>query len=290
LKKKEKILVMTDNILNPLLAGVVGNPISQSKSPKLHNYWLKKYDIYGYYIPLRVEPQDLAKSLEALILLGFRGINITIPHKTEVLSLADSITDRAAMIGAANTLYFNSSGKITADNTDGYGFKENLFHYYPDWKPKDGHAVVFGSGGAAKAVIHSLLLEGVPTVKVLNRTKVKAEMLAEHFGNRVEVVDWYSVNAALSGAKSVINTTSLGMVGQPHFNPDLSNLAVDALVSDLVYNPVETEFLKMAKKFNYNVVDGLGMLLYQAEQGFTNWYNFKPEVNHELKEFMLKND
>ena len=206
------------NIINQkkvLLAGVIGSPISHSKSPNLHNYWLKNYNINGFYIPMDVEPQNLRQSIESLIVLGFRGINVTIPHKSTVLSIADTITDRAAVIGAANTLYFSQNGKITADNTDGYGFKKNLHSNYSDWSPTQGHAVVYGAGGAAKAIIYTLLAEGVPKVKLLNRTKVKAETLADWFGNKVEVVDWYASSEALQGAYTVVNTTSLGMLDQP---------------------------------------------------------------------------
>ena len=142
--------------LNPLLAGVIGDPIAHSKSPMLHNYWLKKYNIDGYYIPIHVKTRNLRKSIESLINLGFRGINVTIPHKESILSIADSITDRASVIGAANTLYFNVNGKITADNTDSHGFKSSIYHYQSSWRPKEGHAVIFGAGGAAKAVVHSL--------------------------------------------------------------------------------------------------------------------------------------
>ena len=272
---------------NPLLAGVIGNTISHSKSPKLHRYWLNKYGIDGYYIPIAVKPDKLKDSIESLVMLGFRGINVTLPYKTSVLTFADTITDRASVIGAANTLYFSTSGKVTADNTDGYGFTKNVYHHFENWKPGSGDAVVFGAGGAAKAVIYALLAEGVPKVKLLNRTKVKAELVSEHFGNKVEVFDWYSYKEALDGAKTIVNTTSLGMVNQPKFQPSFENASSEALVTDLVYNPVETDFLRMAKLSGCRTVDGLGMLLFQAELGFSNWFNFKPEINNELKSYMF---
>ena len=274
----------------PLLAGVIGNPIWQSKSPKLHNYWLKLYKIDGYYIPIHVETYSLKKSIKALIALGFRGVNVTIPYKTTILSLADTITDRAAVIGAANTLYFNSDGKITADNTDGYGFKKNIYHYYPSWEPKSGPAVVLGAGGASKAIIYTLLSEGVPKVKLLNRTKSKANAIAESFGNKVDVIDWYANDEALKDAVVVVNTTSLGMIGQPELKLNLKNIASNALVTDIVYTPINTSLLKTAKEHGYNTVDGLGMLLYQAELGFKNWFNHKPEVTDKLKAILLKQD
>jgi shikimate dehydrogenase len=279
--------MITTNDTNPLLAGVIGNPISHSKSPKLHNYWLNKYGINGYYIPLAVHSDKLKVTIESLVTLGFRGINVTMPYKTSVLSFADTITDRASVIGAANTLYFSSSGKVTADNTDGYGFTKNVYHHFENWDPKAGEAVVFGAGGAAKAIVYALLAEGVPKVKILNRTKVKAELIADHFGNKVEVFDWYSYGEALHGAKTIVNTTSLGMVNQPQFRPNFETVSSNALVTDLVYNPLETDFLLMAKQSGCQTVDGLGMLLFQAELGFSNWFNLKPEINNELKSYML---
>lgn len=273
----------------PLLAGVIGNPIIHSKSPVLHNYWLKRYSINGYYIPIHVELNNLEKSIHSLIALGFRGVNITIPYKSAILSIADIITDRASIIGAANTLYFSSQGQITADNTDGYGFKKNVYHYYPSWKPKDGHAVVFGAGGAAKAIVHTLLSEGVPIVKLVNRTKVKAEVLADNFGNKVEVYDWFSKESVIENANTIVNTTSLGMLGHSDFVLNFDGLNKKALVTDLVYNPVNTVFLKTAKRDGYATVDGLGMLLFQAEIGFKNWFDLSPEINDDLKVFMLKN-
>ncbi len=272
-----------------LLAGVIGNPINHSKSPLLHNFWLKNHAIKGYYVPVNVEPKNLSKAIEAFILLGFRGVNVTLPHKTTILSLVDTVTDRASVIGAANTLYFNSAGKVTADNTDGYGFIKNLTHF-SDWSPNTGPAVVFGAGGAAKAVLHSLLAEGVSTVRILNRTKIKAKMLAENFGNKVQVYDWYASDEALKGAALVVNATSLGMRNQPELKPNLSNVMSSALITDLVYNPLETKFLEIAKAQKLKTVDGLGMLIFQAEQGFTNWYGFKPEISDSLKKLLVQND
>jgi shikimate dehydrogenase len=279
------------NYDSPLLAGVIGNPISHSKSPKLHNYWLNRYSIDGYYIPIAVHPNELKTAIDSLVALGFRGINVTMPYKSSVLTFADTITDRASVIGAANTLYFSTSGKVTADNTDGYGFIRNLYHHFENWNPEAGDAVVFGAGGAAKAIVYALLAEGVHKVKILNRTKVKAELIAEHFGNKVVDFDWYSYGEALHGAKTIVNTTSLGMVNHPQFQPSFETVSSNALVTDLVYNPLETDFLRMAKQSGCQTVDGLGMLLFQAELGFSNWFNLKPEINNELMSYMLnKND
>ncbi len=275
------------SVQKPLLAGVIGSPILHSKSPKLHSFWLNKYKINGHYIPIHVEITELQDKIQSLIKLGFRGLNVTLPHKTAVLSIADTITDRASVIGAANTLYFNLDGKITADNTDGYGFKQNIYHHYPEWEPVAGPAVVLGAGGAAKAVLYTLLSEGVPKIKLLNRTKAKALALAENFGNKVEVLDWYAVDDALKASHMVVNTTSLGMIGQPDLQLNLKNLAKSALVCDLIYTPLETTILKTSRNLGYRTVDGLGMLLYQAELGFSNWFNIKPDIDIQLRQFMI---
>ena len=276
-----------NNLNKPLLAGVIGDPIYQSKSPILHNFWLKKYNINGYYIPIHVHKDTLLQSIKALISLGFRGVNVTIPHKTKILSIADTITDRAAIIGAANTLYFNSDGKITADNTDGYGFKQNIYHFFSEWNPKHGPVVILGAGGAAKAVVYTLLLEGVPQILISNRTKAKASEIAGNFGTKVKVIDWHSIEGALKEACLLINTTSLGMIGQPKLKLNIRNLKSKALVTDLVYNPINTQLLNDAKKLGLHTVDGLGMLLYQAQLGFSNWFNVNPKINDDLKNFMI---
>ena len=270
-----------------LLAGVIGNPIHQSKSPILHNYWLKKANINGYYIPIEVESRKLQTSISSLINLGFRGINVTIPHKTAVLTLANSVSDRASVIGAANTLYFNHDGQITADNTDGYGFIENLYESYPAWKPKLGPALIYGAGGAARAICYALLSEGVPKVRISNRTKVKAETIAENLGARIEVIEWYSSEDILEDSFTIVNCTSLGMIGQPELSPDFSKAPKTALVTDLVYNPLKTVFLKTASDCNLNIVDGLGMLIHQAVPGFTRWFEKKPLIDKIIRQKLL---
>jgi shikimate dehydrogenase len=271
----------------PLLAGVIGKPIYQSKSPSLHNFWLKKNNINGFYVPFEVEPKDLSKSIESLIGLGFRGVNITIPHKTSILTFADTVSDRASIIGAANTLFFNNSGQINADNTDSYGFTQNLYQSCPSWKPKIGPALIYGAGGAARAVCYALLSEGVPKVRILNRTKVKAQVIAENFGARVEVIDWYSSDDVLEDSFTIVNTTSLGMIGQPELQPNFSCVPKTALVTDLVYNPLSTPFLRSANKYNLNCVDGIGMLIHQAVPGFIQWFGKKPIVDNLVRENML---
>lgn len=261
------------------LAGVIGHPIAHSRSPALHGYWLKRYGIKGHYIPMDVAPADLADALQMLPRLGFVGINVTIPHKEAVLKLADVVTDRAALIGAANTLIFRRDGKVHADNTDGAGFMANLRQYAPSWNPAAGPAVVLGAGGAARAVIAALIEVGVPEIRLANRTRPRAEALRSDFGAKVQVGEWVQAGNMLEGAATVVNTTSLGMVGKPDLRVPLDALDPSALVTDLVYTPLKTQFLIDAEARGCTVVDGLGMLLHQAAPGFERWFGLRPEVD-----------
>jgi len=270
-----------------LLAGVIGQPISHSRSPALHGHWLKRYGIKGYYIPMEVGQSDLAAVIAAMPKMGFVGCNVTIPHKEAVLHLADVVSDRAALMGAANTLQFRKDGKLYADNTDGYGFLENLRQGAPGWQANVGPAAVFGAGGASRAIISSLLEAGCPQIRLSNRTKTRAETLRSEFGTRIEVVDWVQAGNMLDGARTVVNTTSLGMTGKPDFRIPLDALSPRAVVTDLVYNPLETPFLAQARRNGCTVVDGLGMLLHQATPGFERWFGVKPVVDDELRQAVL---
>lgn len=261
------------------LAGVIGSPIAHSKSPQLHRHWLRTYGLQGYYIPMDVSADDLAEVLKTLPKMGFVGVNITVPHKERVLEFADKVTDRATLIGAANTLIFRKDGKILADNTDGYGFIENLRQGAPDWNPKAGPAAVLGAGGAARAVVASLADIGVPEIMVSNRTRVRAEKLATDFGKRIRVVEWVKAGNMLEEAALVVNTTSLGMVGKPELRVPLDGIQKGAVVTDLVYNPLQTRLLREAAATGCVTVDGLGMLLHQAVPAFERWFGQRPEVD-----------
>lgn len=269
------------------LAGVIGNPIAHSRSPRLHRHWLKTYDIPGDYIPLHVEGDDLEVVLKTLPKMGFVGVNVTIPHKVHALHIADQVTDRATLIGAANTLTFLADGKIYADNTDGYGFIENLRQNAPDWQANSGPAAVFGAGGAARAVIVSLLDAGAPEILLSNRTRAKAETLRAEFGSRVTVVEWVQAGNMLEEATTVVNTTSLGMKGAAEFRVPLDGLRRDAVVTDLVYTPLRTPLLDTAEKMGCTTVDGLGMLLHQGVPGFERWFGTRPEVDDALRRAVL---
>lgn len=269
------------------LAGVIGHPIAHSKSPQLHGYWLKKYGLAGYYIPMDVAPENLGVVLRTLPKAGFVGANVTVPHKETALRLADFVSKRAKLIGAANTLLFGDDGKIYADNTDGFGFMENLRNGAPDWSPSDGPAVVFGAGGAARAVLQGLLEAGVPKIMLTNRTQARAEQLKEEFGDRITVVDWIQAGNVIEEAELVVNTTSLGMQGKPELRVPLDGLQPGAVVTDLVYAPLKTKLLQTAEEAGCTTVDGLGMLLYQAVPGFERWFGTRPEVTDDLRAAVL---
>ncbi|MFT6121190.1 MAG: shikimate dehydrogenase [Yoonia sp.] len=268
-------------------AGVIGNPIAHSLSPKLHNYWLNRYGLEGAYTALKVTEDELERTLRELPSQGFIGANVTIPHKVNVMQFADQITDRATLIGAANTLIFKDDGRIFADNTDGYGFMANLRQGAPDWDPKAGPAAIFGAGGAARAIIVALADAGVPEIIISNRTRPKAEALRDDFGARISVIDWVQADKMLEDAKTVINTTSLGMVGGQDFKVPLDNLRKDAVVTDLVYNPLKTNFLIAAEKQGCITIDGLGMLLHQGVPGFERWFGKRPEVDEATRQAVL---
>lgn len=261
------------------LAGVIGCPIAHSKSPKIHGHWLKTLGIQGAYIPMEVEPANLKDVILTLPKMGFVGANVTLPHKEAIMEIADFVTDRAALIGAVNTLIFRADGKIQGDNTDGYGFLENLKTGAPDWAPQAGPAAVLGAGGAARAVIASLLDAGVPEIMLSNRTRVRADRLKSVFGNRVRVYDWVQAGNMLDHAALVVNTTSLGMIGKPELRVPLDGLRPNTVVTDLVYAPLKTKLLETAEEMGCVTVDGLGMLLHQAVPGFERWFGTRPEVD-----------
>ncbi|WP_170790200.1 shikimate dehydrogenase [Ruegeria lacuscaerulensis] len=269
------------------LAGVIGHPVAHSKSPQLHGHWLKTYGLSGHYVPMDVSPDDLQDVLRALPKAGFVGANVTVPHKEAALRLADEVTDRARKIGAANTLVFQDDGRIHADNTDGYGFLENLRSGAPDWSPTDGPAVVFGAGGAARAVLQALVEADVPEIFLTNRTRERAETLRDEFGPSITVVDWVQAGNVIEDAELVVNTSSLGMQGQPELRVPLDGLQPGAVVTDLVYAPLKTRLLKTAEEAGCTTVDGLGMLLHQAVPGFESWFGVRPEVNVDLRAAVL---
>lgn len=273
------------------IAGVLGWPVEHSLSPKLHNYWLSRYTIDGAYLPFKVRPEDLADTVRALPKMGLRGFNLTLPHKEEVLPLLDSVDDIAASIGAVNTVIIDEQGKLHGTNTDAYGFMENLRQSISNLAPYLEHVLVLGAGGASRGVVKSLLDAQVPHITVINRTFAKAEALCAHFEHpALEAKPWNDVRAmaiAQATATMVVNTTSVGLKGEPAPVIDLSCCGKNVLVTDIVYTPLETSLLALAKTLGMKTVDGLGMLLYQAVPGFEAWFGVRPEVDAALRKHVL---
>ena len=269
------------------VAAVLSHPINHSKSPKLHNYWLSLFNIDGYYIPLDIDPRNFENSIRALSGLGFVGANVTIPYKEKVLKIADKISDRAAIIGAANTLTFLQDGSIYADNTDGYGFLQNIKCKYNDWTAGQGTSVVFGAGGASRAILGALIEDGANDIILANRTRSRADQLRSDFGAKIKVVDWMKVQNYLSDASTVINATSLGMDGKAELPIPLQGLKKNTLVTDIVYTPLNTPLLENAAKRGCRTVDGLGMLIHQAIPGFERWFGVKPDVSENLRKLLI---
>jgi len=272
------------------LAGIMGWPVAHSRSPALHNFWLDEHGIDGAYVPLPVRPEELAPALLALPMLGFRGVNLTIPHKRMALSVVDRVEPLARRIGAMNTVIVGADGSLEGRNTDVYGFRENLREGAPDWKPTRGPAVVLGAGGAARAVVAALIEMGVAELRLVNRTRGRAERVAEELAaprGGISILPWEARDAALKDAGLLVNATSLGMTGEPDLAIDLALLPPSAVVADLVYVPLETALLAAARRRGHCCVDGLGMLLHQGRPGFEAWFGAPVRVTRELRAAVL---
>ena len=264
------------------LAGIIGWPVSHSRSPLLHGYWLRAHGILGAYVPLPVRPGSLPAALRGLAALGFRGCNVTVPHKEEARLLVDRLDPLAERIGAVNLVTVNADGTLSGANTDAAGFLAALAEGDPGWRADAGPAVILGAGGAARAVVASLLDAGVPALRLLNRTRERAEALAASIGGG-RALHWAERAAALEGAALLVNTTSLGMTGQPPLDLDLSALPRSAVVCDIVYVPTETDLLRAARARGNRVVPGLGMLLHQARPAFAAWFGVLPTITPALR-------
>lgn len=264
-------------------ACVIGWPVEHSRSPLIHAYWLKKYGIDAIYEKKAVEPGNVANFIANLASSEFIGCNVTIPHKEtafQAVAMADGIANR---LGALNTVYLKN-GAVCGTNTDGEGFIASLYHSHPSFSLRNKTAIVIGAGGAAKAIIGALQDEGVGKIGIINRTRERIHDLQVHFGSGISEIS--ETNNALKSCGLLVNTTSLGMEGQPALELEIQNLKRDALVADIVYTPLETVFLKKAKKHGNPVLDGLGMLLHQAVRGFELWFGVKPNVTAELYELV----
>lgn len=274
-------------------AAVIGWPVAHSRSPKLHGFWLRQHGIVGRYDRIPVPPEELGGFLTALPKEpGFRGVNVTLPHKPAVLPYLAAIDPAAKRIGAVNTIVVQPDGSLTGSNTDAFGFIESLAAGAPaGWRAAAAPAVVLGAGGAARAVLVALLDAGAPEIRLVNRSMDKAAALAAEFDpRRIRPVGWDDRATALGGAGLLVNTTSLGMAGQPPLDLVLDDLPVAALVNDIVYTPLETDLLARAAARGNPVVDGLGMLLHQGRPGFAAWFGVAPQVSAELRAAVLADD
>jgi shikimate dehydrogenase len=272
------------------LAGIMGWPVAHSRSPAVHNFWLEEHGIDGAYVPLPVHPERLGQALRALPALGFRGCNLTIPHKQAALSIVERVEPLAHRIGAVNTVVVMPDGSLTASNTDVYGFRENLMESVPGWDAAAGPAVVLGGGGGARAVVAALIEARVGEIRLVNRTPARAGRVAEELAmppNRIAVHRWETRGAALEDAGLLVNATSLGMTGEPPLDIDLARLPPFAVVVDIVYVPLETRLLAAARARGNRTVDGLGMLLHQARPGFEAWFGTPVRATRELRAAVL---
>ena len=276
---------MTDNKAHHSfgLAGVMGWPVAHSRSPKIHSYWLEKHGLPGAYVLLLVAPGALPVALPGLAALGFRGCNITIPHKVDALGLVHAVDANAQRAGAVNTIVVQSDGSLKGFNNDGFGYVQSLLDAQPDWRADAGPVTVLGAGGAARAVVLALADRGAKEIRLVNRTFEKADAMAREFGAPVKALPWTERHAALADVALLVNTTSQGMLGNPPLGVNLDALPGHALVSDVIYVPLETPLLAAARLRGNATVNGLGMLLHQARPAFEAWFGVLPDVTPELR-------
>ena len=268
------------------LAGIMGDPVMHSRSPKMHAYWLNKYGLVGAYVPLHITPDKLGAALRALPALGFAGCNLTIPHKETALTLVDTLDTSARHMGAMNCAVVQADGSLKGYNYDAYGYVVSVLEAHPTASFADGPVVVLGAGGAARAVAAGLAERGAKDIRVTNRSPGRAAQIAKDLGAPVTAFGWGDRQAALADCAMLVNTTSAGMVGQPELDIDLSRLSARALVSDVVYIPQETKLLAAARARGNRVVNGMGMLLHQGRPAFQQWFGILPEVTPELRALM----
>ncbi|MCP3460215.1 shikimate dehydrogenase [Bradyrhizobium sp. CCGUVB23] len=264
------------------LAGIIGMPVAHSRSPVIHNYWLNAHGIRGVYVPLAVQPERLKDALPGLVALGFRGCNVTMPHKQTAMALLARVNDTARRIGAVNTIVVEEDGTLSGFNNDGNGFVQSLRDAREDWRADEGPILLLGAGGASRAVVVALLENGAREILIANRTADKAEALAKEFGANVRTVAWADRSAAVADKALVVNCTDRGMVGKDALEIDLSRLKPSTLVADLIYTPLETRFLAEARTRGCKTVNGLGLLLNQARIAFKAWFGVMPDVTPDL--------
>ena len=269
-----------------LKAGVIGHPISHSKSPIMHGHWLDIYGIEGEYKRYDISPEELASGVSNLIDMGLGGFNVTLPHKRNIMPLCHSLSEEAQSIGAVNTVVINHNGKLHGHNTDAFGFSENLVQSIPDFDWTNTIATVIGSGGAARAILYALSKKNVPEIRITNRTRESAEKIGTPY--HAKIYDWDKRDDACISSGLVINTTSLGMDGQPPLEIDISLVSKNAVIYDIVYTPLQTSLLKQAQESGLRAVTGIGMLLHQARPGFEAWFGIYPVVTERLTKLLLE--
>jgi shikimate dehydrogenase len=266
-----------------LLAGVMGWPVMHSRSPMIHNHLFAKHGLTGVYVPLSIPPEQLAGALRGLAPLGFAGCNITIPHKQHALTIVDEVDQVARRIGAISCVVVRPDRSLAGTNNDSFGFIENMLQRQPAWRADTGPAVVVGAGGGARAIVYALAERGAPGIRVVNRTRSRAEELAREFGSPVMAIGWDERERALEGAALLVNTTSQGLVGQTPLDLPLDKLPAAAIVADIVYAPLETPLLAAARARGNPVVDGLGMLLHQVRPAWKAWFGVDPQITPDLR-------
>jgi shikimate dehydrogenase len=266
-----------------LMAGVMGHPVMHSRSPLLHNYWLKQHGFLGHYMPLAIAADGIEKALRALPALGFAGCNLTMPHKEKAIPVMDRISPMVRKVGAMNCVVVGADGALEGNNFEAFGYAESLAQEIPDWQADRGPIVVLGAGGGARAVVAGLMERGAKEIRVFNRSRERAEHLASDLGAPVVALPWSMREEALRDAVLVVNATSQGMKGHPPLDIRLDGLPVTAAASDLIYMPGETPFLAQARARGNHTVNGLGMLLNQARPAFEAWFGVMPDVTPELR-------
>ncbi|MFZ9138182.1 MAG: shikimate dehydrogenase [Hylemonella sp.] len=266
-----------------VLAGVMGWPVAHTRSPAIHNHWIAHLGLKGAYVQLPVMPEQLEAAVRGLPALGFAGCNVTVPHKVNIMRLVDELHPSAQRIGAINTIVVSPDGRLSGMNNDGVGYIQSLRDRDPAWRADRGPVLVLGAGGAARAIVASLLDEGAPEVRLANRTPERAQVLAQALGDpRIQLVNWQDRNEAMAGVQLLVNTTTQGMHGQTELEVRLDALPAQAWVSDAIYIPLETPLLSAARQRGHVTVNGLGMLLNQARPAFHAWFGVMPEITPAL--------
>jgi shikimate dehydrogenase len=267
-------------------ACIVGHPVAHSRSPAIHKYWLAEHGIEGDYVREDVAPDEIDAFLRRFPASGYTGANVTVPHKEAAFRAAASADPIAQALGAVNVLW-GENGRLSGANTDVHGFLANFDEQLVGWDRRTKSAVVLGAGGAARAILHGLLMRGVERIALINRTPARAEALAAHFGGRVEAKGFDELASVLGEADLLVNATSLGMQGGPKLGLDIGPLKAGAVVYDIVYVPLETELIKAARARAHPVIDGLGMLLHQAAPAFERFFGVRPRVSPGLRTAIL---